>query len=63
MQYTILEQLKARMVFSPKDNSRTMILRSKVPVVVFCNEEPDFNKMTEGRYNIKRLSGGFNMGD
>ncbi|AXH73216.1 MAG: putative viral replication protein [Demetevirus haddotis] len=63
MQYTILEQLKDRMVFSPKYNSRTKILRSKVHVVVFCNEEPDFNKMTEDRYNIKRLSGGFNMGD
>jgi len=60
MQYTILEQLKDRMVFSPKYNSRTKILRSKVHVVVFCNEEPDYNKMTSDRYDVKRLSGGFN---
>ena len=63
MQYTILGLVKDRMVFSPKYKSRTKIVSSKVDVVVFCNEEHDFDKMTEDGYNIKRLSGGFNLGD
>jgi len=56
LQYGILEQLKDRMVFSPKYNSRTKLFRSMVHVVVFCNEEPDLNKMTTDRYFIHRLS-------
>lgn len=60
LQYTILEQLKNRVVFSPKYDSRTKIL-SRVPhVIVFCNEEPDRNKMSRDRYkitHIRRLRG------
>lgn len=55
MQYTILEQIKDRMIFSPKYNSRTKILRSKTHVVVFCNEDPDHSKMTEDRYVIRNI--------
>ncbi len=52
LQYTILEQLKDRVVFSPKYNSTTKILSNKCHVVVFCNEFPNLDKMTADRYNL-----------
>lgn len=55
LQYTILEQLKDRMIFSPKYNSTMKILRSNVHVVVFCNEEPDMEKMSEDRYVLRNI--------
>jgi len=55
LQYTILEQLKDRVIFSPKYNSRTKIIRHKVHVVVFCNEDPDRNKMSRDRYHITNI--------
>lgn len=51
LQYTILEQIKDRMVFSPKYNSTTKILSNLAHVVVFSNEMPDGNKMTHDRYD------------
>ena len=62
MQYTILEQLKDRMVSSAKYNLRTKIFRSKIHVFVFCNDETEFTTIPEHRYNIKRTRGGGNMG-
>lgn len=53
-QYTILEQLKDRMVFSPKYNSKMKFLHKTPHVLVFCNEEPDLTKMSEDRYHIVR---------
>lgn len=55
LQYTILEQLKDRIVFSPKYSSSTKVLKYVVHVVVFCNEEVDMTKMTIDRYNINKL--------
>lgn len=55
LQYGILEQLKNRMVFSAKYNSTTKILHQKPHVIVFCNEDPDMDKMTNDRYNIWRF--------
>nr|WPR18728.1 MAG: hypothetical protein [Crogonang virus 166] len=55
LQYTILEQLKDRVIFSPKYNSATKILNHTPHVVVMCNEQPDIGKMTHDRYNIKEL--------
>lgn len=52
LQYTILEQLKDGIIFSPKYDSRTKILGHKCHVVVFCNEEPDRNKMTRDRFLV-----------
>lgn len=52
LQYTVLEQLKDRFVFSPKYNSRTKVLKNKCHVVVFMNEEPDMNKLSADRYEI-----------
>lgn len=52
LQYTVLEQLKDRFVFSPKYNSRTKVLENEPHVVVFMNEAPDMNKLSADRYNI-----------
>jgi len=54
LQYSILEQLKNRIVFSPKYNSRVKMLSTNPHVVVFTNEEPDYNKMTHDRYEVIR---------
>lgn len=56
IQYNILEQLKDRMIFSPKYESCTKILLSNVHVVVFMNEEPDLTKMTGDRYRLINLT-------
>lgn len=55
LQYTILEQLKDRCVYSPKYQSQTKLFRHKVHVVVFTNEEPDMEKMSADRYELIRL--------
>jgi len=49
LQYTILEQLKDRMIFSPKYNSCTKLLWFIPHVIVFCNEQPDLTKMSADR--------------
>lgn len=51
-QYSILEMLKDRMVFSPKYQSEMKVLSHVPYVVVFANEQPDMNAMTSDRYNI-----------
>lgn len=56
LQYTVLEQLKDRCVFSPKYQSTMKILVNKCHVCVFCNEAPDLNKMSSDRYNIINLN-------
>lgn len=55
MQYSILEMLKDRMVFSPKYSSRMKILNAVPHVVVFSNEEPDQTKMTGDRYIMHHI--------
>lgn len=55
MQYTILEQLKDRMIFSPKYNSLTKVLWRQCHVIVFCNEMPDQSKMSYDRFKIVNL--------
>lgn len=50
LSYNILERLKDRMVFSGKYNSEMKTWYSNVHVVVFCNEQPDYTKMTFDRY-------------
>lgn len=52
LSYKLLEQIKDRMVFSPKYSSKMKIL-SRIPwIIVFCNEDPDYSKMTEDRYDV-----------
>lgn len=55
LSYTLLEQLKDRLVWSGKYNSNMKILHSTPHVVVFSNEEPDMSKLTEDRYRIKYI--------
>lgn len=55
LQYSVLEMLKDRMIFSPKYHSQTKILLKKPFVVVFCNEEPDMTKLSADRYEIRNI--------
>lgn len=58
LQYSVLEQLKDRMIFSPKYTSRNKMLQFTPHVVVFMNEAPDRNKLSVDRYtviNIRRI--------
>ncbi len=54
-QYTILEQLKDRVVFSPKYKSTSKVFDHDVHVVVFANEEYN-NSMTYDRVQVTYLS-------
>lgn len=51
-QYPIAEALKNQVVFSPKYESRIKLLCNKCHVVIFCNEQPDRNKMFADRYKV-----------
>lgn len=51
LQFQVLEQLKDRLIFSPKYNSTTKMLTNVPHVVVFCNEEPQGDEMTLDRYH------------
>ena len=51
-QYSIAENLKDQLVFSPKYNSRMKFIRHRCHVIVFCNEYPDMNKLSADRVLI-----------
>lgn len=53
LNYSILEQLKDRMVFSTKYQSTMKILLKTPHVIVFCNENPDATKLSADRYVIR----------
>lgn len=55
MQYSILEQIKDQMIFSPKYESSAKVIPHLCHVIVFTNEEPDVTKMTIDRFNLKYL--------
>jgi len=55
LQYSVLEQLKDRMIFSPKYTSRNKMLQHIPHVVVFMNEPPDRNKLSADRYVVINL--------
>lgn len=55
LQYTILEQLKDRMVYSSKYHSVMKTFHHNNHVIVFCNEAPDMTKMSADRYQITLL--------
>lgn len=52
LQYSVLESLKDRLVFSPKYDSALKIMRTKVTVIVFSNEHPNMDVLTMDRYKI-----------
>lgn len=55
-QYSILEQLKDRAVFSPKYESGMKFLPKNPYVIVMCNEQPDRSKLTLDRYSVTTLT-------
>jgi len=55
LQYSVLESLKDRMVFSPKYESSFKIMRSVPHVIVFMNEEPDESVLSADRYKVTRI--------
>lgn len=55
LQYSVLEGVKDRMVFSPKYESISKVLEHPSHVVVFMNEQPDETKLTHDRYDIMNL--------
>lgn len=50
LQFQVLEQLKDRLIFSPKYQSTTKQLLNVPHVVVFCNEHPTETEMSNDRY-------------
>ena len=54
-QYSVVEKLKDQMIFSAKYASKSKLIPHKVHVIVFCNEMPDMEKMTEDRYVIREI--------
>ena len=55
LQYRVLEQIKNRLVTSTKYLAQMKILRYTPHVVVFMNEIPDMNALSDDRYDITRL--------
>lgn len=55
LQYTILEQLKDRTVFSPKYQGSMKVLQACCHVVVFSNEHPKMEAMSADRYLVVEL--------
>lgn len=52
LQYSPLEGLKNKVIFSPKYLSMTKMIDNDVHVVVFMNERPDMTKLSEHRYEV-----------
>jgi len=55
LQYSVLEMIKDRVIFSPKYGSKTKVMAKNSHVVVFSNEYPDLTKMSEDRFNVQVL--------
>lgn len=55
LSYTLIEGMKDRMIFSAKYESRMKILHKLPHIVVFSNEEPDYDKLTQDRYKVTFL--------
>lgn len=55
LQYSVLEMIKDRLVFSPKYNSMMKVLSTTAHVVVMCNEHPDETRMSRDRFKYIKL--------
>jgi len=55
LNYSILEQIKDRHVFSPKYESQMKVMTHPTHVVVFSNENPDMTKMSTDRYEVVNM--------
>lgn len=56
LNYSVLEMIKDRLIFSPKYKSNLKQLEHNPHVIVFCNEAPDYTKLTDDRYEVTNLS-------
>lgn len=56
LQYQFLEYCKNMLVPSHKYTSQTKFFRVRPHVVVFCNEQPDMNKLSADRYDIYSIN-------
>lgn len=55
LQYSILEDLKDRVIFSTKYQSTTKFISTVPHVWVFSNEDPDLERLSSDRYKIINL--------
>lgn len=55
LQYSVLESLKDRMIFSPKYESTFKVLTKLPHVVCFTNEEPDKKQLSADRFQIIKI--------
>lgn len=55
LQYSVLESIKDRLLFSPKYEARMKYFSFWSHVVVFSNEEPDHSRLSLDRFDIRRL--------
>ena len=53
IQYSVLESLKDRLVFSPKYESALKVLTKNAHVIVFSNEMPDESKLSHDRLIVR----------
>jgi hypothetical protein len=56
LSYNILEGLKDGIIFSSKYESKIKTWGHNNMVMVLCNEDPDFDKLTLDRYDIKHIN-------
>ena len=56
LSYALLEALKDRLVVSTKYSGSTKMWTKNNHVIVFSNEQPDYNKLTSDRYNVITIS-------
>lgn len=55
LRYEVLEMIKNRLIFSPKYQSSVKALARSAHVVVFSNEHPSMNALSDDRYNVIEL--------
>lgn len=58
LSYPLLEAIKDKMLFSGKYQSQVKRWYKNTHVVVFSNEYPDMNKLSEDRYIIREINSG-----
>jgi hypothetical protein len=56
LQYSVLEQIKDRLIFSAKYQSGLKVLPHPAFVIVFCNEYPNPNALSADRVHVHQVS-------
>ena len=55
LSYCLLEQVKDRRVFSTKYGSAWKYYTQNTHVIVFCNEDPNMEALSEDRYILRSI--------